>query len=199
MELDNLKENWQNQQAKTDDIKYNRLLGILQNNEYNPLNSFVRKNKKRLWGMLALLGIWVLNDIQKPERLSNPLIWTATLSIIVSLFFNLKNYMIANRLISIDSSLKSNIEMEIVALIKNRKDAKIAGIIVIILLAIVIELMITFDIPPLMPGWANTPSFFRILAYLSFVFLMYIWNRFYTQPKFENNIGHLKDLLEAMS
>ena len=198
MELDELKENWQNQHINTSDIKFNRLLGVLQNNEYNPLNSFVKKNKKKLFLTLALLGIWTLNDIQQPKRLSNPLIWIATISIIVSLFFNLKNYMIINRMVSFDTSLKSNLETEIAALIQNRKNARLAGIIAIALLAVVIELMVTFNIPPLMPGWANTPVFFRILAYLSFVFLVYIWNRFYTQPKFENNIGHLKDLLEAM-
>jgi hypothetical protein len=195
MELDDLKQNWNEQSKRELKNLNNNFMEMIHNKNYGPLAVLKEKIISQLIIFLAAIGIMIFIFFKKPE------LWYLIDFLVYCLFvlanFYWMNYKLIGRLQNIDATVKETIEKNIKLLEKNIKKYFRLSRFYFILTVIVIEILMLINDKNL-ASWHNYSIFIRITIYFSLFILIYFIGKYVYKNQYEKHIVYLKELLEKI-
>lgn len=197
MELDNLKQTWQESSKSSKPLKANTM-ELIQNKSYGPLASLISKFKTQLLAIPVFVCLIIYQVITKPQLFLSPSIWILySIGLILSVFF-VYNFLLASKLQSPSDAIKKNMEAQIKKLETGFTWFHIITSIFYILLPVALELALYFKIEKDVLLWAQVSIYIRVLTYIAgFVFMLSLSKRWFNN-EYGDHLKNLKRLIEQM-
>lgn len=197
MELESLKQKWQESSIISEPLNYNTM-ELIQNKSHGPLASLISKFKTQLLAVPLFIGLIVYQLIFKPELFSGPSIWVLySLGAALSSFFTY-NYFLANRLQNPSYAVKNNMEIQLKKLETGFLRMRILASVIYLLIPVALECALYFNIERDFQEWGQVRIFIRVLTYIAgFSFLILLSKRWFNK-EYGEHLQNLKRLVGQM-
>lgn len=194
MELDALKDIWNESNKKELTNSEPSLVEMLQRKSYGPL-TLLKQNLGRqlLFAPVAIL-ILIYDVMKKPELLSNVFFWLLVgVCAMITIYF-LVNYLAILTIEDKAGSIKQSLTNQLSIIEKTFKIYQLSLLIVLIVLPVIIEWLIYSGRVQDLGGWEAVTLYLRIPVYvLAFIFL-----RFINKQVFNSNYGQHLQKVKAL-
>ncbi len=195
MELDDLKQSWNEQSEKDLKPLNNNIMEMIHNKSYGPLAVIKGKITNQLVIFLLAISILIFVFFKKPDS------WYLLNFLIYCLFvlanFYWMNYKLISRLQNMDATVKETIEKNFKTLEKNFKKYLMVSRGYFIITVIVIEILMRIGDNNL-EAWHAYSIFIRIIVYITLFVIVYFTGKYTYQKNFGRHVTYLKDLLEKI-
>ncbi len=197
MELDNLKQTWQESSNILKPLN-NNTMELIQNKSYGPLASLISKFKTQLLSIPLFIGLFIYQLVTKPQLFQSPSIWVLYLiGLVLSIYF-VYNYLLASKLQNPSESVKFNMEIQLKKLETGFKWFRVVAAIFYILIPVALELALYFNIEKDFQEWGQVNIYIRVLTYIAgFVFMKLLSKRWF-KKEYGEHLQNLKRLIEQM-
>jgi hypothetical protein len=197
MELDNLKQTWQESSTISKPLN-NKIMELIQSKSYGPLASLISKFKNHLLAIPLFIGLVIYQIITKPQVFENPSIWVLySIGMVLSIYF-VYNYLLASKLQNPSDAIKQNMELQIKKLESSFKWFRIAITVYYFLIPVALELALYFNIEKNFQEWGQVSIYIRALTYIAgFVFMILLSKRWFKR-EYGEHLQNLKRLIEQM-
>jgi hypothetical protein len=200
MELDDLKQVWQQQTPENIDVRNDKkIIDMIQNKNYGPLSILKSRFSRHL--MIFPLGVFafVYAFIEKPQLLQNPLMWFFLGFVLYVAGFMYFFYRTTNRLLTFQYSLKQDMEKDVKALDTRYRRMSYSNGIALIALFVFSEILMYYHQEPDYEGWYKVALYWRILAYIGAIALNYLsYRKLGWYKQVGRHIDYLKNMLREM-
>ena len=197
MELDELKKMWN--ETPLHNKPTTNIMELIQHKSYGPLASLKRTYRKqiRVMAVIPLMLIAVnMNDIDKV--LTSILFWSYVVFCIGIILFARYNYQIVQRMQTMDTMVKSNLEQQI-GLLEKRANLEILGLRgVLLFFVLLLEIVPYFQHYRMLDKWHSLSPFIRFGAYGGLLLLQYVLNKQLKERKIGRHLTYLKELVDQM-
>ncbi len=197
MELDDLKETWQqtsiNKKTNLD------IMDLIQHKSYGPVAALKRGYKKQIIFMAMLPAILVLTNMDNVAGVfRSVMFWSYVAFCIGIIIFASNNYRIAQKMEGMDAMVKSNLEQQ-TQILQGRMNQIIIGLrLVLIYFIILTEVMPYFQHYRTLAYWHSLSPLIRFGAYTTLLVAQYFLSRKIIQRKFGQHIDYLRQLVREM-
>lgn len=197
MELDNLKQTWQESSNISKPLK-NNTMDLIQNKSYGPLASLISKFKTQLLAIPLFIGLVIYQLSTKPQLFHSPSIWVLySIGLMLSIYF-VYNYLLASKLQNPSDAVKHNMEVQLKRLETGFKWFHIVASIFYVLIPVALELALYFNIEKDFQEWGQVSIYIRVLTYIAgFVFMILLSKRWF-KKEYGEHLQNLKRLIEQM-
>jgi hypothetical protein len=216
MELDDLKQAWQDQKldvSEAPDVQ--NIIDMLQNKNYGPIASLREKYKRTaLYTAITWIVLLTFITLQKGgwdglwHQLSNnengvlyfllPMIALA----LIGGIFQFAIMVVLSDLRNIKNPIKSEIQTKVLKIAKYLKWQRWTTIIMATLYLITFELIYHFFHPASyirdLGPWFNLSIFVRILGYVAYIILIVFISKYSFQKQYGKHVDYLKDLANQL-
>lgn len=197
MELDDLKQTWQ--QQRPEPIKNTDIMELIHHKSYGPIAALKRAFLKQIRVMIILpILIFLVNVNDWQQALTSVLFWSYVAfctGVAVYMWFN---YRVVSRLEGMDGRVKNTLQ-EQVAVLETRLRRNLIGIRFVLLYFIVLlEVLPSFQHYRMLDKWHSLSPLLRFGIYAGFLLFQYFMSRRLYQYKFGSHIDHLKNLVSEM-
>jgi hypothetical protein len=199
MELDDLKQAWQQQTPENIDVRNDKnIIDMIQDKNYGPLASMKARFSKSLILMPVAILIFIYDFIVKPQLFQEPLMWFFMgfiLYVSITMYFF---YRVTNRLLMFRYSLKQDMEKDVQELDRRYKRMLYKNSIVLIAFCVFLEILMSYHQEPDFAGWYKVALYWRILAYIAGLALNYFSYKKLWYRNVGQHIDNLKEMLRQM-
>lgn len=200
MELDDLKQAWQQQTSEDIDVRNDKkIIDMIQHKSYGPIA--VIKNKLARAFLLIPIMMVVFYSLysENPDIFQNPLEWYCIGIICVPVLFNAYWYFELNKLQDNNAAIRENLEIEILRFERTLKQYYVLMLFVNIITIILIEIAMSYHkAGEFDRSWMHVPVYLRILIYVGIILLMGFISKVNYQRFFGKHIDYMKDMLRKM-
>jgi len=197
MELDDLKQTWQqNQSIKTSNTN---IMELIQQKSYGPLAALKRSFRKQIAVMLMLpLYFLVIGNADLQHLLHSVILWFYIAFCVGVAIFSYENYQIVSKMEKMDNLVKENLEQQI-QLLETRMKWKIIAVRAGLLFFIVLlEIVPYFQHYSMLEKWHSLSPWIRYSSYALLFLFQYFANNFVSQRKYGRHLNYLKELVKEM-
>ncbi|MDE1191187.1 MAG: hypothetical protein PW786_03485 [Arachidicoccus sp.] len=209
MELDDLKQAWQQQTPEDIDVRNDKnIIDMIQNKSYGPLASLKAKYERNFYLIAIIYGILIIEFSTLPGRWGrlihgnkffSPLVLWLLLAIsFASLINQIWCYVLVRKMQNTQTPIKLDLENNLSFINKSLNIQRIVGIITLVGICVVIEFVTYRQRNGDMKTWYNVSFYLRYLAYIGYVALGYFMNKYSYQRQFGKHIDYMKDMLRKM-
>ena len=197
MELDDLKQTWQQTEIKK--TKNTDIMELVHHKSYGPVAALKRNFQRQIRVMIILPILILLTNISKiPGVLSSIIFWSYVVFCIGVVVFTYYNYRIVKRMERMDGNVKATL-IEQIGLLETRLQqirlgVRLASLYFIVLL----EVLPYFQYYRMLDKWHSLSPLIRFGAYAAFLVLQYFASRRMLRVKFGNHLAYLKKLVKEM-
>jgi hypothetical protein len=197
MELDDLKQTWQ--QAETKKNKNTDIMEIIHHKSYGPIAALKRAFLKQIRVMIILpILIFLVNVKDWDKTLTSVLFWSYVAFCIGVVIYTYVNYRIVSKMEGMDRRVRTTLEEQI-AILETRLRRNIVGLRIVLLYFIVLlEVLPSFQHYRMLDKWHALSPLIRFGAYAGFLLFQYFVSRRIMQHKFGNHLSYLKSLIKEM-
>jgi hypothetical protein len=205
MELDDLKQAWQQQTPKDTGVHNDKnIIDMVQNKSYGPLANLKEQFERNFFLIIIAYGVFIFDIIMNTPHWQKIyddfpfFVWIASLITIISIVTLIWDYILIRKMQTTQEPLKNNIEHNLAFIDKSMKIQRWGGMLVLPLLFVMIEIIMHQHKNSNFKDWYNVPVYFRMLAYIACMALLYFWSRYLYKRKFGKHIDFMRDMLRKM-
>jgi hypothetical protein len=207
MELDDLKQVWQQQTTENIDVRNDKkIIDMIQDKNYGPLATI---KSKYLRGFIfvgiayAYLTVLFITTPQKWQNFINNkgLLFLFVFLVpfaIIQYWSRIRSLKAINRIQNINEPIKRDIEKQMLSIQKDYKLQNILYVVSFALMGVFFEMLTQQRSKTDMADWYNVPMYLRVLAYIGLVILSYFYGKWVFQKRFGKHIDYLKNMLCEM-
>ena len=197
MELDELKQAWNNAPAKKN-INTN-IMNLIQHKSYGPVAALKRSYRKEMAMMLLIPFLLLLTNIDDVGGVMRSIMfWSYVAFCITVVGFAYYNYRIVDKLGSTDKLVKDYLEQQITVVQTNLKRTIIGIRIALLYFIILAEVLPHFQHYRMLDKWHAVAPSIRFSAYAGFLILQYFVNKKVAERKYGVHLTYLKELTKEM-
>lgn len=197
MELDDLKQTWQqSQSAKTSNTN---IMELIQHKSYGPVASLKKAFRKQILLMIIVPVIIVFNNAGDfNSAVHSVILWCYIAFCIGVIIFSYYNYRTVSKMDSMDNLLKANLEQQ-VDLLETRMKWKKTGLTIALAFFILLtEIVPYFQHYRMLDKWHSLTPAIRYLIYAALFVLQYFANTWVNERRYGRHLKYLKDLVNEM-
>jgi uncharacterized membrane protein YjfL (UPF0719 family) len=196
MELDDLKQSWQQTPIKKTNID---IMQMIQNKSYGPVSELKRSFRRQIIAMTFIPIALVLTSSANIDKVfTSILFWAYVVFCLGIIFIALLNLRVVRKIEDADNAVRVNLEQWIASL-ETRVQWNItwarASLIFLILLAEVVPYIQHYS---MLDHWHSFSPFIRFGAYATIVLLQHFMIRIVGNRKFGRHITYLKEVVKEM-
>ena len=197
MELDDLKQTWQ--QSQSTKPSNTNIMELIQHNSYGPLATLKRSFIKNI--LLIIIGpayIIIDNTDDLNPPFTNPLFWIFIAFCLGIIIFTYNNYLIVSKMESMDNLVKDNLEQQVDLLQTRMKWKKTGLTIAMIFFILLAEIVPYFQQYRMLDKWHAVDPVTRFLGYAAFIVFQYFANTWVNERRYGRHLKYLKELANEM-
>lgn len=197
MELDDLKQTWQ--QAEPKKNKNTDIMELIHHKSYGPIAALKRAFLKQIRVMIVLPFVLLLSNVNHWENtLTSVLYWSYVVFCLAVIVYAFYNYRIVSKMEGMDGRVKVNLQTQI-DLLETRLRRNIIGLRIMVLYFIaLVEILPYFQQYRMLDKWHSLSPLIRFGSYAAFLLFQYFVSRRVFKYKFGNHLTHLKNLVGDM-
>ena len=198
MELDDLKQSWNEQSKQELKPLNNDFMEMIHNKSYGPLAELKSKFKRQLITFPIAVGIVIYTFIERPEMMHNGIMYYFIYCALALVGFNWLNYKLVDRMQQTDSTVKETIEKNLKTLESNFRKYFIVSRVYFIISVILLETFMYFHELKDFETWYSYSVLIRITGYIALFIGVYFISKFSYEKNFGKHISYLKELLNKI-
>jgi hypothetical protein len=197
MELDDLKQTWQESQLTKP--SNTNIMELIQHKSYGPLAALKKAFRKQILLMIILPAYVVLtNTDDVGHALKSVMLWAYIAFVLGVIVFTYYNYRIVSKMESMDNLVKTNLEQQ-VNLLQTRMKWKKTGLMIALLFFILLaETVPYFQHYRMLDKWHSVAPGIRFLSYVSFLILQSFISTWVNERRYGRHLRYLKELANEM-
>jgi Mn2+/Fe2+ NRAMP family transporter len=197
MELDDLKQSWQQEEPKK--IKNTDIMDIIHHKSYGPIAALKRAFLKQIRVMIIVPILVIFVNVKDWDKaLTSVLLWSYVLFCLGVIAFTYANYRIVSKMEGMDERVKTTLQEQVALLERrlrrNKIGVRLAGLYFVVLL----EVLPYFQHFKMLDTWHSLSPLYRFSAYAAFLLFQYFISRLVMQRKFGHHLDYLKSLVKEM-
>ncbi len=197
MELDDLKQTWQQSQStKTSNTD---IMQLIQHKTYGPVASLKRAFRKQIVLMILVPAIILFNNAGDLSSVLNSVIlWCYLAFCIGVIVFSYYNYRMVRKMESMDNLVKANLQQQ-VSLLETRMKWKKTGLMMaLVFFILLLEIIPYFQQYRMLDKWHALHPAIRFLIYAALFALQYFANTWVNERRYGRHLSYLKELAGEM-
>ena len=197
MELDDLKQTWQqNQSTKT--LNTN-IMELIQHKSYGPIAALKKAFRKQIVLMAIIPVFFIITNADDLNHvLSSVMLWSYIAFCFGVMVFSYYNYRIVSKMDNMDKMVKSNLEQQ-VNLLETMMKWKTTGIRIALLFFIILtEIVPYFQHYRILDKWHSLAPWIRYASYTGLLVLQYFANTRVNEIRYGRHLKYLKELANEM-
>ncbi len=196
MELNDLKQTWQNQSTKPLNTD---IMQLIQHKSYGPLAALKKAFRKQILLMAIIPVFFIISNADNLSAVLNSVIlWYYIAFCIGVIIFSYYNYQIVNKMEGMDNLVKTNLEQQINLLETRMKWKKTGLMIALIFFILLVEIVPYFQHYRMLDKWHALPAAIRYLSYAGLLALQYFANTWVNERRYGTHLKYLKELVKEM-
>ncbi|MEO8962495.1 MAG: hypothetical protein ABI325_11480 [Ginsengibacter sp.] len=197
MELDDLKQTWQQSQStKTSNTD---IMELIQHKSYGPVASLKKAFRKQILLMTIIPAIIIFNNAGNLNSVLNSVIlWCYLAFCIGVIVFSFYNYRIVSKMESMDNLVKANLEQQVDLLETRMKWKKTGLMIALIFFILLTEIVPYFQHYRMLDKWHSLHTAIRYFIYAGLFALQYFANTWVNERRYGRHLKYLKELANEM-
>jgi hypothetical protein len=197
MELDDLKQTWQESQLTKP--SNTNIMELIQHKSYGPLAALKKAFRKQILLMIILPAYVVLTNTDDVDHaLKSVMLWAYIAFVLGVIVFTYYNYRIVSKMESMDNLVKTNLEQQ-VNLLQTRMKWKKTGLMIALLFFILLaETVPYFQHYRMLDKWHSVAPGIRFLSYVSFLILQSFISTWVNERRYGRHLRYLKELANEM-
>lgn len=197
MELDELKQLWQNEPVKNN--TNTDIMQLIQRKDEGPLTELKSTYRKQMVLMATIPFVLIATNARDLDKVfTSILFWSYVAFCVATILFARYNYQIVKEMQLMDGLVKSNLEQQIALLEKRAKMEIVYLRAVLIFFAILVEVLPYFQHYVMLDLWHKLPFLVRISAYGGLFLLQYVLNKRLKERRVGRHLTHLKEVIGQM-
>ena len=197
MELDDLKQTWQQSQpTKTSNTD---IMELIQHKTYGPVAALKKAFRKQIVLMTLIPAIILFNNAGDLSSVLNSVIlWCYLAFCIGVIVFSYYNYRMLSKMENMDNLVKANLEQQVDLLETRMKWKKTGLMIALIFFILLIEIVPYFQHYRMLDKWHSLSPAIRYLIYAALFALQYFANPWVNERRYGRHLKYLKELANEM-
>ena len=197
MELDDLKQTWQQSQSKKP-LNTN-IMELIQHKSYGPLATLKKSFLKHILFMTIWPAYIIIDNLDDLNlAFMNPLFWVFIAFSLGIIVFTYYNYQIVSKMESMDNLVKVNLEQQVDLLQTRMKWKKTALVITLVFFIGLLEIVPYFEHYRMLDKWHAVAPAIRFLCYAAFMVLQHFLGAWVNERRFGRHLKYLKELADEM-
>ena len=197
MELDELKQTWQQSQS-TKPLNTN-IMELIQHKSYGPLAALKKFFRKQIALMMIVPAyVIMINTEDVMHALSSVILWYYVLFCLGVIIFSYYNYRLVGKMEGMDNLVKSNLEKQ-VHLLEIRMKWKKTGLTIALLgFILLLEIVPYFQHYRMLDKWHAISPMIRYTSYAAFLVFQYFVSTWANKRKYGRHLEYLKELTNEL-
>jgi hypothetical protein len=197
MELDDLKQTWQQSQSTT--TSNTDIMQLIQHKTYGPVAALKKAFRKQIVLMILVPAIILFNNAGDLSNVLNSVIlWCYLAFCIGVIVFSYYNYRMVSKMESMDNLVKANLQQQ-VSLLETRMKWKKTGLMIALIFFILLtEIVPYFQHYRMLDKWHALHPAIRFLIYAALFALQYFANTWVNERRYGRHLSYLKELAGEM-
>jgi hypothetical protein len=198
MELDDLKQTWQQTQS-TKTINTD-IMELIQHKSYGPVAALKKAFRKQIILMTIIPAYFIISNADDLHHVLNSvMLWAYVAFCLAVIIFTYYNYLTVSRMEGMDNLVKSNVEQQ-VNVLETRMKWKKKGLMFALLFFIVLaETVPYFQHYRMLDKWHSLAPWIRYFTYAVLFVVQYFANSLVNQRRYGRHLDYLKQLLKEMA
>ena len=197
MELDDLKQTWQ--QSQSAKPLNTNIMELIQHKSYGPLAALKKTFIRHILFMIIWPAYIIIDNIDDLHyAFNNVLFWVYIAFSLGIIVFTYYNYRIVSKMESMDNLVKANVEQQ-VDLLQTRMKWKKTGLTIATLFFIaLVEIIPYFQHYRMLDKWHAVAPVIRFLSYAAFMIFQYFVSTWLNERRYGRHLRYLKELANEM-
>jgi hypothetical protein len=197
MELDDLKQTWQ--QSQSIKPSNTNIMELIQQKSYGPLAALKKAFRKHILLMIVLPAyVIITNTDDLNHALKSVMLWAYIAFFLSVIVFTYYNYRMVSKMESMDHLVKANLEQQ-VNLLQTRMKWKKNGLTIALLFFILLaEIVPYFQHYRMSDKWLTVAPAIRFLSYASFFIFQHFISTWVNERRYGRHLRYLKELVNEM-
>ena len=197
MELDDLKQTWQ--QSQSIKPSNTNIMELIQQKSYGPLAALKKAFRKHILLMIVLPAyVIITNTDDLNHALKSVMLWAYIAFFLGVIVFTYYNYRMVSKMESMDHLVKANLEQQ-VDLLQTRMKWKRTGLMIALLFFILLaEVVPYFQHYRMSDKWLSVAPAIRFLSYAAFLIFIFFINTWVNERRYGRHLRYLKELADEM-
>lgn len=197
MELDDLKQTWQQSQS-TKPLNTN-IMELIQQRSYGPLAALKKAFKKQIALMMIVPAYLIIidkNDLN--HLLQSVMLWYYIAFCLAVILFSYYNYLIVNKMERMDNLVKANVVQQVSILEARMKWKKTGLLIAFIVFILLLEIVPYFQHYRMLDKWHSVAPGIRYVSYVAFLVFQHFASIWVNKRRYGRHLEYLKELANEM-
>ena len=197
MELDDLKQTWQ--QSQSTKPSNTNIMELIQNKSNGPVAALKKAFRKHILLMIILPAYVIITNTEDLNHaLRIIMLWAYVAFFLGVIVFTYYNYRMVSKMESMDNLVKTNLEQQ-VNLLQTRMKWKKTGLTIALLFFILLaEVVPYFQHYRMSDKWLTVAPAIRFLSYASFLIFQYFFSNWVNERRYGRHLRYLKELADEM-
>jgi hypothetical protein len=197
MELDDLKQTWQQNQSSK--ISNTNIMELIQHKSYGPIAALKKAIRKQVVLMAIIPAFFIITNADNLNHvLSSVILWCYIAFCIGVILFSYQNYRIVSKMEGMDNLVKSNLEQQVTLLEMRMKWKKTGLMFALVFFILLTEIVPLFQHYRMLDKWHSLSPLVRSLAYAGLFVLQYFANSLVNERRYGRHLNYLKQLVKEM-
>lgn len=198
MELDDLKQSWNEQSKQELNPLNNDFMEMIHNKSYGPLAELKSKFKRQLITIFLALPFIIYLFLKYPSFKYNGFMYYFIFIIFIAGSFYWLNYKLVNSMQQTDSTVKETIGKNLKILENNFRKYFIVGRVYLFICIILLETFMYLHELKDFETWYSYSIFIRIAGYIALFLVAHFVSKLTYEKNFGKHISYLKELLNKI-
>ena len=197
MELDDLKQTWQ--QSQSIKSSNTNIMELIQQKSFGPLAALKKAFRKHILLMIVLPAyVIITNTDDLNHALKSVMLWAYIAFFLCVIVFTYYNYRMVSKMENMDNLVKTNLEQQ-VALLQTRIKWKKTGLMIALLCFILLaEVVPYFQHYRMSDKWLTVAPAIRFVSYAAFLMLIFFLNTWVNERRYGRHLRYLKELADEL-
>jgi hypothetical protein len=197
MELDDLKQTWQ--QSQSTKTSNTNIMQLIQHKSYGPVAALKKAFRKQIVLMTIIPVYFILINLGDLQHVLNSVIlWAYIVFCIGVIIFSYYNYRTVSKMEGMDNLVKANVQQQVNILQSRMKWKKTGLVISLVFFIMLAEIVPYFQHYRMLDKWHSLAPAIRYLAYAGLLVFQYFVNGWVNERKYGQHLKYLKELAEEM-
>jgi hypothetical protein len=194
MDLDHLKQTWQN--SATAPVTDAEILKMIKLQGSRPIARLKKQFRKKMI-LLPLVVMWLYIYFSKKHDLTGDIIfWTYAFLMAIISIYAFVNYRMVSRLEKMDGPVYPHLYEEISAIEKSINMNNRIVLFMLVFFFILGETVMQIGLEPGLHKWMAVPFVYRVMIYIAFLILKIFLSKFIFNRKYKPHLDKLKEIIQ---
>ncbi len=196
MELDQLKNSWQNSNQTINQTSKKKIMELSQQKSYGPIASLKTALGKQIFIIPFLIVILTIQTLTTPDLQTDPFFGLFVSVIVLASVFFIVAYQIINKMSIPDAPVVDQLKRQVQSLQQMLLFYRVISVVGVAILIVFLEAFKTVGTAKLMQPWYDVDIWLRVAAY----FGMFVITFFASNSRFNQEFGkHLEEIKKNLS